>query len=55
LTNASVWDKWKLYQEQSNIPIGIDEDHILGITQQLKRLNNSPDFTITRLKLFMIG
>ena len=50
LLNASVWDKWKLYQEQSGIPIGIDEEHILGITQQLKRLNNSPDFRITGIK-----
>ena len=49
--NASVWDKWKLYQEQSGIPIGIDEEHILGITQQLKRLNNSPDFRITGIKI----
>ena len=48
--NASIWDKWKLYQEQSGIPIGIDEEHILGITQQLKRLNNSPDFRITGIK-----
>ena len=51
LLNASVWDKWKLYQEQSGIPIGIDEEHILGITQQLKRLNNSPDFRITGIKI----
>jgi hypothetical protein len=51
LANASVWDKWKLYQEQSDIPIGIDEEHILGITQQLKRLNNSPDFRITGIKI----
>ena len=50
LLNASVWDKWKLYQEQSGISIGIDEEHILGITQQLKRLNNSPDFRITGIK-----
>jgi len=50
LLNASVWDKWKLYQEQSGIPLGIDEEHILGITQQLKRLNNSPDFRITGIK-----
>ena len=50
LANASVWDKWKLYQEQSNIPIGVDEVHILGITQQLKRLNNAPDFRITGIK-----
>ena len=50
LLNASVWDKWKLYQEQSGIPIGIDEEHILGITQQLKRLNHSPDFRITGIK-----
>ena len=49
--NASVWDKWKLYQEQSGIPIGVDEEHILGITQQLKRLNNSPDFRITGIKI----
>ena len=51
LLNASVWDKWKLYQEQSGISIGIDEEHILGITQQLKRLNNSPDFRITGIKI----
>jgi hypothetical protein len=51
LVNASVWDKWKLYQEQSGISIGIDEEHILGITQQLKRLNNSPDFRITGIKI----
>ena len=51
LLNASVWDKWKLYQEQSGIPIGVDEEHILGITQQLKRLNNSPDFRITGIKI----
>ena len=51
LLNASVWDKWKLYQEQSGIPIGVDEEHILGITQQLKRLNNSPDFRITGIKM----
>ena len=51
LLNASVWDKWKLYQEQSGISIGIDEEHILGITQQLKRLNNSPDFRITGNKI----
>ena len=51
LLNASVWDKWKLCQEQSGIPIGIDEEHILGITQQLKRLNNSPDFRITGIKI----
>ena len=51
LLNASVWDKWKLYQEQSGIPIGIDEEHILGITQQLKRLNNSPDFRIMGIKI----
>ena len=50
LLNASVWDKWKLYQEQSDIPIGVDEEHILGITQQLKRLNNAPDFRITGIK-----
>ncbi len=50
LANASVWDKWKLYQEQSDIPIGVDEEHILGITQQLKRLNNAPDFRITGIK-----
>ena len=51
LLNASVWDKWKLYQEQSGISIGIDEEHILGITQQLKRLNNSPDFRIMGIKI----
>ncbi|MBT5028414.1 MAG: hypothetical protein HOM97_08475 [Nitrospina sp.] len=50
LANASVWDKWKLYQEQSDVSIGIDEEHILGITQQLKRLNNAPDFRITSIK-----
>ena len=51
LLNASFWDKLKLYQEQSGISIGIDEEHILGITQQLKRLNNSPDFRITGIKI----
>lgn len=50
LANASVWDKWKLYQEQSNVSIGVGEEHILGITQQLKRLNNAPDFRITSIK-----
>ncbi len=50
LANASVWDKWKLYQVQSDIPIGVDEEHILGISQQLKRLNNAPDFRITSIK-----
>ncbi len=50
LANASVWDKWKLYQEQSDISIGVNEEHILGITQQLKRLNNAPDFRITSIK-----
>lgn len=50
LANASVWDKWKLYQEQSDVSIGVDEEHILGITHQLKRLNNAPDFRITSIK-----